>query len=106
MAVAFRNLPVSLAGCCAWRKRGTGQQLSTAAQRRADLLAKIIAIHRDDDTYGAPRITAELRAGGELAAARRPWRRRGVDARLAAPSSLEPVGCVPRSRCGRASGVR
>lgn len=63
--VAFRNLPVSRAGFYAWRKRATGQALSASAQRRADLLAKIIAIHKDDDAYGAPRITAELRAGGE-----------------------------------------
>lgn len=64
-AVAFRNLPVSKSGFYAWRKRATGRRLSAAAQRRADLLVKIVAIHGDDDAYGSPRITAELQARGE-----------------------------------------
>ena len=65
LAVAFRNLPVSRSGFYAWRKRSTGVGLSPAAQRRADRLAKIIAIHREDDAWGAPRITAELRERGD-----------------------------------------
>lgn len=61
----FRNLPVSRSGFYAWRKRGTGGQLSAAAQRRADLLARILSIHKDSaGVYGSPRVTAELRASG------------------------------------------
>src|SRR6195952_5694859 len=63
----FRNLPVSRSGFYAWRRRVTGTQLSVAAQRRADLLAKIRMFHRDSKgTYGAPRITSDLREAGEV----------------------------------------
>jgi transposase InsO family protein len=63
----FRNLPVSSAGFYAWRKRMTGQQPSASTQRRADLLVKIMAIHKDSaGTYGAPRVTAELLDNGLL----------------------------------------
>ncbi len=65
--VMFRNLPVSPSGFYAWRKRATGVGLSVAAQRRADLLVKIESAHRDSKgTYGAPRVTAELRDAGEI----------------------------------------
>lgn len=61
----FRNLPVSRSGFYAWRRRGTGGQLSAAAQRRADLLARILSIHKGSaGVYGSPRVTAELRASG------------------------------------------
>lgn len=64
--VMFRNLPVSSSGFYAWRNRVTGTQLSAAAQRRVDLLVKIRSFHRDSaGTYGAPRITADLREAGE-----------------------------------------
>ena len=63
--VMFRNLPVSRSGFYSWRHRATGTQLSDAAQRRADLLVKIGTCHRDSEgTYGAPRITADLREAG------------------------------------------
>ena len=65
-AVMFRNLPVSSAGFYAWRKRVTGRAPSLATQRRADLLVKIMAIHKDSDgTYGSPRVTAELVDDGQ-----------------------------------------
>ena len=65
--VMFDNLPVSKSGFYAWRRRATGTGLSAAAQRRADLLVKIISFHRDSArTYGAPRITADLRTAGEM----------------------------------------
>jgi transposase InsO family protein len=66
-SVMFRNLPVSASGFYAWRARVTGRVRSARAQRQADLLVKITAAHRDSArTYGAPRVTAELRAGGEV----------------------------------------
>ena len=65
--VMFRNLPVSPSGFYAWCRRATGRDPSAATQRRADLLVKIIAIHQESDrTYGAPRITAELREAGTV----------------------------------------
>jgi transposase InsO family protein len=65
--VMFRNLPVSRSGFYAWRSRVTGTGLSAAAQRRADLLVKIRMFHRDSKgTYGAPRITSDLREAGEV----------------------------------------
>ena len=65
--VMFRNLPVSRSGFYAWRSRVTGTRLSAAAQRRADLLAKIRMFHRESKgTYGAPRITSDLREAGEV----------------------------------------
>lgn len=66
-AVMFRNLPVSKSGFYAWRRRATGTGLSRAAQRRADLLVKIRSFHGESErTYGAPRITADLREAGEV----------------------------------------
>jgi putative transposase len=63
--VMFRNLPISRSGFYSWRNRVTGTRLSDAAQRRADLLVKIRAFHRDSEgTYGAPRVTADLREAG------------------------------------------
>jgi putative transposase len=65
--VMFRNLPVSASGFYAWRARVTGKVLSVRAQRQADLLVKITAAHQDSArTYGSPRVTAELRARGEV----------------------------------------
>jgi putative transposase len=66
-AVMFRNLPVSSAGLYAWRKRVAARAPSRATQRRADLLVKIMAIHKDSaGAYGSPRITAELIDDGQL----------------------------------------
>ena len=65
-ALMFRNLPISSAGFYAWRKRVTGQAPSASTQRRADLLVKITAIHKDSaGAYGSPRVTAELRDDGQ-----------------------------------------
>ena len=66
-SVMFRSLPVSASGFYAWRARVTGRVVSARAQRRADLLVKITAAHRDSArSYGSPRVTAELRDHGEL----------------------------------------
>jgi transposase InsO family protein len=65
--VMFRNLPVSPVGFYAWRKRVTGREPSLATQRRADLLVRIMAIHKDSaGAYGSPRVTAELVDDGQL----------------------------------------
>jgi transposase InsO family protein len=48
-------------------KRLAATVLTQRQQRRADLEVKITEIHKDSDrTYGSPRITAELREGGEV----------------------------------------
>lgn len=66
LARMARLLDVSRSGYYAYRKRGRSQVLTPAAQRRADLAVKIVAHHRESGgTYGAPRITADLRAVGE-----------------------------------------
>jgi putative transposase len=55
-----RVLEVSRSGYYAWR----GREPSAAAKRREELVAAIQAIHAEPhkDTYGSPRITAELNA--------------------------------------------
>lgn len=61
MARLARVLGVSPSGFYAWRNRG----LSARAQADAALLARISQIHQESrQTYGAPRIQAELRAAG------------------------------------------
>ncbi|WP_083873088.1 IS3 family transposase [Nocardia testacea] len=61
-----RLLNVSRSGYYEYRKRCRSPVLTPAAQRRADLAVKIVAHHRESDgTYGAPRITADLREAGE-----------------------------------------
>ena len=55
-------LRVSRSGYYAWSKRS----LSARRQANQQLLAKIVAIHRHSrETYGYPRVHAELRAQGE-----------------------------------------
>jgi len=58
-------LEVSRSGFYKWRKdRGRGP--TPAQQRRAGLDAKVADFHKaSDGVYGAPRILADLRAGGE-----------------------------------------
>ena len=58
-------LEVSRSGYYKWRKvRESGP--SPTAVRRAELDAKVAAFHKaSDGVYGAPRILADLRAGGE-----------------------------------------
>ncbi|WP_431941712.1 IS3 family transposase [Nocardia grenadensis] len=61
-----RLLNVSRSGYYEYRKRCRSPSLTARAQRRADLAVEIMAHHRESDsTYGAPRITADLRAAGE-----------------------------------------
>ena len=61
-----RLLGVSTCGYYKRAKRSLTTQLTDREQRKADLSVKIIDHHRDSGgTYGSPRITADLRAGGE-----------------------------------------
>jgi putative transposase len=62
-----RLLEVSTSGFYEWCKRRAATELTDRQQRRADLTVKILAVHADSDcTYGSPRITDELREGGEV----------------------------------------
>jgi putative transposase len=61
VAAMCRVLDVSPSGYYAWRKR----PLSPRARADVELSAEIQAIHRESrGTYGAPRVQAELAAGG------------------------------------------
>ncbi|MGY4646401.1 hypothetical protein ACVWWN_000197 [Mycobacterium sp. URHB0021] len=61
-----RLLGVSTSGYYKRAKRSVTTQLTDREQRKADLTVNIIDHHRDSGgTYGSPRITADLRAGGE-----------------------------------------
>ncbi|WP_327141149.1 IS3 family transposase [Nocardia sp. NBC_01327] len=61
-----RLLSVSTSGFYAWCQRAAATVLTDRQQRRADLTVKIQVVHTDSDgTYGAPRITAELREQGD-----------------------------------------
>ena len=56
-----RVLGVSTAGCHAWLRRPA----SAHAEAAAALLKRIRTVHASSrQTYGAPRVHAELRAGG------------------------------------------
>ncbi|MRH93102.1 IS3 family transposase [Nocardia sp. SYP-A9097] len=62
-----RLLTVSTSGYYQYCKRRAATVLTPRQQRRADLEVKITQVHADSRrTYGAPRITAELREQGEL----------------------------------------
>jgi len=62
-----RLLKVSTSGYYQHVKRRARAVLTPRQQRRADLEVKITEIHKDSKgTYGSPRITAELRARGEV----------------------------------------
>ncbi|RZL75346.1 MAG: transposase, partial [Rhodococcus sp. (in: high G+C Gram-positive bacteria)] len=62
-----RLLSVSTSGYYEHHKRYTATELTPRRQRRADLAVKIVDFHRaSDGVYGAPRITADLRAAGEV----------------------------------------
>lgn len=59
-------LDVSRSGYYAWRARRQAAPGPRAA-RRAELTVKVAAAHAaSDGVYGAPRVTAELRAAGEV----------------------------------------
>jgi transposase InsO family protein len=61
-----RLLGVSTSGYYKRVKRSVTTVLTDEQQRKADLTVKIIDHHRDSGgTYGSPRITADLRAGGD-----------------------------------------
>ncbi|MEU7764525.1 IS3 family transposase [Nocardia sp. NPDC049190] len=65
-----RLLGVSASGYYAYVKRCTATVLTSRQQRRADLAVKILDVHAESDgTYGSARITAELRARGEMVSA-------------------------------------
>jgi len=62
-----RLLKVSTSGYYQYVKRRAATVLTPRQQRRADLEVKITEIHKDSKgTYGSPRVTAELRARGEV----------------------------------------
>ncbi|QSE78190.1 IS3 family transposase [Rhodococcus koreensis] len=62
-----RLLEVSTSGYYQYVKRRVATVLTPRQQRRADLEVKIVEIHRESKgTYGSPRVTAELRARGEV----------------------------------------
>ncbi|MGI8307122.1 IS3 family transposase [Saccharopolyspora hattusasensis] len=62
-----RLLDVSASGYYAYVKRAAARRLTPRKQRRADLEVKITEVHKESGgTYGSPRITAELRARGEV----------------------------------------
>jgi len=61
-----RLLGVSTSGYYKRVNRSATTRLTDGQQRKADLTVKIIDHHRDSGaTYGSPRITADLRAGGD-----------------------------------------
>jgi len=60
-----RLLEVSRAGYYAWRAAQDREPL-VSEQRRANLDQKILSCHRGSQgTYGSPRITLDLHAGGD-----------------------------------------
>jgi putative transposase len=62
-----RLLEVSTSGYYKYRIRSAANELTEQAQRRADLEVKIVSHHKaSGGVYGSPRITADLRAGGDL----------------------------------------
>lgn len=61
-----RLLSVSRSGYYEYRKRCRATTLTAQKQRQEDLTVKILTHHRESEgTYGAPRITADLREAGE-----------------------------------------
>ena len=68
IATMARVLGVSPSGYYAWRRRGA----SARAQADADLTVRVSAVHAHSrGTYGAPRIQAELSAGGAAVSRKR-----------------------------------
>lgn len=62
-----RLLDVSRSGYYMHRTRSAATELTDQAQRRSDLEVKILTHHKaSGGVYGSPRITADLRAGGDL----------------------------------------
>jgi putative transposase len=102
-------LEVSRSGFYKWRKdRGRGP--TPAQQRRAGLDAKVADFHKaSDGVYGAPRILADLRAGGErvsrktVAASLRRQGLAGICPRRFAPATtvVDLDAAVPKDLVGR-----
>ncbi len=92
-----RLLGLSPSGYYAWRQRG----LSRRARENSALTEEILEIHtRSDETYGAPRIHAELRARGRGASLNRV-------ARLMRAARIEGVSRRRRGKTTRrASGAQ
>jgi putative transposase len=66
-----RLLEVSTSGYYKYVKRLVAPGWTPRQQRKADLTVKIIDHHRESKgTYGSPRITADLRAGGDVVSAK------------------------------------
>ena len=62
-----RLLDVSTSGYYKYCMRSSTAELTDREQRRMDLEVKIVAHHKESGgVYGSPRITADLRAGGDL----------------------------------------
>ncbi|MET3953664.1 transposase InsO family protein/transposase-like protein [Rhodococcus sp. OAS809] len=65
-----RLLEVSTSGFYKHQGRSVTTRLDERQRRRTDLEMKLLAIHRESKgVYGSPRITAELRDGGEVVTA-------------------------------------
>ena len=100
-----RLLGLSPSGYYAWRQRG----LSRRARENSALTEEILEIHtRSDETYGAPRIHAELRARGRgaslnrVARLMRAARIEGVSRRRRGKTTRRASGGAARGRSGRA----
>jgi putative transposase len=102
-------LEVSRSGYYKWRRACVSGPSSTVA-RRAELDAKVAAFHKaSDGVYGAPRILADLRAGGErvsrktVAASLRRQGLAGISPRRFAPATtvVDLDAAVPKDLVGR-----
>lgn len=97
MQVMCRVLEVSRAGYYAWRKR----EPSERARRDAELTKRIERIHeRSRETYGRPRIHAELKEAGERVGAKRVGRLM-QDAGLEGASRRKDTWTTQRARDAR-----
>ena len=105
VAAMCRVLGVSPSGFYAWQRRG----LSPRAVRDVVLTAQIETSHtRSDDTYGAPRVLADLRALGERVSQKRVARlmrqaglagvsrRRGTRTTVRGPAAADAPDLVQR----------
>ena len=95
IATMARILGVSEAGYYAWRNRPP----SAHAQADTALFKRVQAIHAGSrETYGSPRVHAELKAGGEEA---RPQAGRTLGARRGSCGCEPPPGWRDHHAAGR-----